>query len=290
MGAAAGMAEARLGRRRWRSAARALRIIHPFPTMLNVAATAALAVVASNGMPPGPLLARMLVVMFLAQAAVGTVNDIFDRELDAATKPWKPLAAGIVSPRAAGALAAALLLAMLALAATLGAAGCTLAVAGAACGLAYDARLKRTALSALPFMVAVPVLPMWVWTTLGEWRAVLWWLAPLGALIGVALHLANTAPDIEGDAAQGVRGVAHALGADGAMRVAWMALAAALALSAAIAPIVRYDWRAYAPTLAAGGAILVAGVTVGRGQTRVMFALLGVGSVVLAAGWLAAVT
>ena len=77
---------------------------------------------------------------------------------------------------------------------------------GMACGLAYDVRLKRTVFSAVPFMIAIPTLPLWVWVTLGEWHAALWWLLPLGALIGLALHLANTLPDIDDDAAHGVRG------------------------------------------------------------------------------------
>ena len=51
------------------------------------------------------LLARMLLVMLCAQSAIGVTNDIFDRELDAAAKPWKPLAVGLVSRRAARSLA-----------------------------------------------------------------------------------------------------------------------------------------------------------------------------------------
>ena len=37
---------------------RALRVIHPFPTLLNVAATAALAFVAADGAPDARTLAR----------------------------------------------------------------------------------------------------------------------------------------------------------------------------------------------------------------------------------------
>ncbi len=185
---------------------RAARVVHPFPTLLNVVATAGLACVAARGAPDAPTLARMLVVMLCAQCAIGVTNDYFDRDLDAATKPWKPVAAGLVSARAAVALALAFIAAAVALAATLGAGGFALAMAGMACGLAYDVRLKRTFLSAVPYMIAIPVLPLWVWLTLGSWQPVLWWLLPLGALIGLALHLANTLPDLASDAAHGVVG------------------------------------------------------------------------------------
>lgn len=274
---------------------RAARIIHPFPTLLNVAATAALAFVASWGTPPEGPLARLLLVMLLVQSTIGVANDYFDRQLDAATKPWKPVAAGIVSPGAAVALAAALGLSAAALAATLGPAGFALALAGLACGLAYDVRLKRTPFSALPYMAAIPILPLWVWAALDEWRPALWWLIPLGAPVGLALHLANSLPDIDADAAHGVRGLAHRLGAARSMLLGWSSFAGALALTAVLAPSLGYDLRWYLPA-ALVGAVSLVGSVAAYAVRRDAFALqlgfgvLGIGSAVAAIGWLAAVT
>jgi 4-hydroxybenzoate polyprenyltransferase len=169
-------------------------------------------------------------------------------------------------PAAAWCIALALVAAACALASTLGVAGFALAVLGMSCGLAYDVRLKRTPLSALPFMIAIPVLPLWVWATLGEWQAVLWWLLPLGALIGLALHLANTLPDIDSDAAHGVAGLAHRLGARGSMVAGWASFGAALALSAVIVPVAGYDLRIYAPTAAFG--VLCLGASIGLYAVR----------------------
>ena len=280
------------GAARW---LRAVRIVHPFPTLLNVAATAALSCVAAHGAPDAPLLGRMLLVMLLAQSAIGVANDYCDRALDAASKPWKPIAAGVVAPRAALAAACALSAAAAITAATLGAGGFALAMLGMACGLVYDVRLKRSVFSAVPYMVAIPVLPLWVWTVLGAWRDALWWLLPLGALIGLALHLANTLPDIDADAAHGVRGLAHRLGARGSMIAGWASFGAALALSAAIAPLVRYDAAIYVPSAAFGAACLalsIAAYALRRdgGALQFGFGLLGIGAAVLAAGWLAAVS
>jgi len=277
--------------RRW---LRGARIIHPFPTLLNVAATFGLATVAARGMPPTSVAGRMLLVMLLAQSAIGVTNDYFDEELDRVAKPWKPIAAGIISPAGALALAGALVAACAALAATLGVASFLLAMLGLACGLAYDARLKRSALSAVPYMVAIPTLPLWVWATLGAWEPVLWWMLPVGALIGIALHLQNTLADIDADAAHGVRGLAHRLGPRRSMYLAWGAFSLALAWSAALAPFVSYDLRWYAPAAAATTAMLAAviGIYAVRRDAVAMqvgFGLLGIASAVLAVGWLAAV-
>lgn len=274
---------------------RAARIIHPFPTLLNVVATAGLAFVAAAGVPDGGLLARMLGVMFCAQCAIGVTNDYFDRDLDAATKPWKPVAAGIVRPSAALLLAAAFAIAATIVAATLGAGGFMLAMLGMSCGLAYDVRLKRTVASALPYMVAIPVLPLWVWVTLGEWQSVLWWLLPLGALLGLALHLANTLPDLDADRAHGVAGLAHRLGAARSMLLAWSSFAAALAASAILSLVIDYELRVYVPALAVGaGALTIsAGVYALRRDglaLQVGFGALSLASAVLAVGWLAAAT
>ena len=277
------------------SAVRAARIVHPFPTLLNVAATAELAFVAARGMPDISVLARMLAVMLCAQCAIGVANDYFDRDLDALSKPWKPIVAGLVPVRAAAALAIALAGAAAAFAATLGAGSFLLAMLGMSCGLAYDVRLKRTVLSAIPYMIAIPTLPIWVWLTVGAWQPVLWWLLPLGGLIGLALHLANTLPDIDADVTHGIAGLAHRLGARRSMLLAWISFASALALSAGLVPFIGYEMRFYAPALAIGLAALAASA-VAFGARRDEFALrlgfsaLSVASAVLAVGWLAAVT
>jgi 4-hydroxybenzoate polyprenyltransferase len=272
----------------------AFRIIHPFPTLLNVAATAGLAAVAVGGMPDGARLARMLLMMLFVQSTIGIVNDLFDRDLDARTKPWKPLSSGVISPGMGVALAGACAAASVVLAATLGAGGFALGLLGLACGLSYDAGLKRTSLSAAPLMIAIPTLPLWVWVSLDRWDAVLWWIVPLGALIGLSLHLANTLPDVESDAAHGVRGFAHRIGQHAAKLLAWASFGAALALAVAIMPVVDYDLRILTPTLAAGVVTLAASVALGiDGQStrlQLAFGVMGVGAATAAVGWLAAAT
>lgn len=280
---------------RLREALRAARIIHPFPTLLNVAATGALAVVAADGWPDGWVLTRMLVAMFGAQAAIGAANDYFDRELDATAKPWKPVAAGLVAPGTGLGVAAALVAMAMVLAATISGWSLLLMAIGTACGLAYDARLKRSVLSAVPFMVAIPTLPLWVWVSLGEWDAVLWWLLLLGALIGLALHLANTLPDVRTDEAVGVRGLAHRLGIQRSAIVGWASFGGAIGLAAIAGIAAGGDVWLLAGSIVVGMLALAASVAVyarwrSEFALQVGFGVLGIGAATVATGWLAAVT
>jgi len=277
------------GRRRLLSAA---RVIHPFPVFANVVAVALFALVAARGAPDGGRLLRMLVVMFCLQSAIGAANDAADVELDRLAKPWKPIVAGALSRRAAWLVAAGAAAAGGALALTLGVGGWALAMAGLACGLAYDLGLKRTPWSIVTYIVALPLLPLWVWTALGRFSAALLWAYPLGALLGVSLYLGNTAPDIESDARAGVRGLAHRLGERGAVLGSRLALALAVAAGLVLAPLAGY--RTGVVAAGAGAALLALAAAIGvsrRGGEAGLgraWGLLIAGSLAFGIGWLAA--
>jgi 4-hydroxybenzoate polyprenyltransferase len=188
-----------------------LRILHPFPSFLVAALTVALALFAD------PHAGRLVYVqlglgMLLFQFAIGLTNDIVDIDSDRQEKPWKPLARGAIPRERAVLLAAGCAGAGLLLTVSLPLVAWLLGVAGLFCGLAYDAYFKRTPLSWLPYSLAFPLIPAWVFASLKAWDALLWWVFPLGAVLGLALHLANQVPDIEGDRRAGVVGSAQRLG------------------------------------------------------------------------------
>lgn len=273
---------------------RAARVIHPFPVALNVAATLALAVIATGGLPSSAVLARLAAGMFCAQAAIGAANDYFDRDLDAQTKPWKPIVRGLVAPKVALALAAGFSLAAGASAATFGPLSVGVGSVGLAAGLAYDVRLKRSLFSALPFMVALPTLPIWVWVSLGRFMNELWWLIAFAPLAGLAVHLSNTLPDLEADARAGVRGLAHTLGLGPSLLLAWGGFAAALGLALALGLHLQYDWRAFLFGAMPAAVLLIGSIAAylvqpGQRALQLGFGLIGVATASLAAGWLAAV-
>ena len=280
----------RLGR-----ALRAARVIHPFPTALNVAATVVLAIIANDGVPSASVLVRLAAAMFCAQAAIGAANDYCDRDLDALTKPYKPIVRGLIEPSTALMFAAAFALAAGALAATFGPLSLAAGAAGLAAGLAYDVRLKRSVLSPLPFMVALPALPIWVWLSLDRFTGELWWLLPFAPLAALAVHLSNTLPDLESDARAGVRGLAHTIGLVPSLVLAWGSFAAAIALAAGLGAYLDYEWPVFLLGASAAAALLAVSMAAyavrpSPASLQLGFGLTGIATAALASGWLAAVT
>jgi len=280
----------RLGR-----AVRAARVIHPFPTTLNVVATIVLAIIANGAVPSASVLVRLAAAMFCAQAAIGAANDVCDRDLDAQTKPYKPIVRGLIEPSTVLILAAAFALAAGALAATFGPLSLAAGAAGLAAGLAYDVRLKRSVLSPLPFMVALPALPIWVWLSIDRFTGELWWLLPFAPLAALAVHLSNTLPDLEPDARAGVRGLAHTIGLVPSLVLAWGSFAIAIALAAALGAYLDYEWPVFLVGSLGAAALLAVSMAAyavrpGPASLQLGFGLTGIATAALAAGWLAAVT
>ncbi len=195
------------------------RLLHPFPSLLVAGLTLALVPVANSNSEPSRYVS-LGVGMLLFQFCIGVTNDLVDSADDAVEKPWKPLAAGVMSHRSATILAFALGIAGLAFTAPVGPRAWLVGVAGLACGLSYDLRVKRSPLSWLPWSLAFPLIPTWVWVATSEWSPFLLWVWPLGALFGLSLHLANQAPDAAGDAAQGIDSLVQRLGDPWARRLA----------------------------------------------------------------------
>jgi 4-hydroxybenzoate polyprenyltransferase len=137
-----------------------LALLHPFPSALNAGLVAVLASV--SGAPTAVTMALAL-AMAGFQVSIGALNDLVDAPADAQTKPGKPIPAGLVSRRTAwlvvagGAATGALLSAAVA-PVTL-----ALAVAGYACGVAYDLWLKRRGVGWVAFTVAFPLLLLFAW-------------------------------------------------------------------------------------------------------------------------------
>ena len=94
------------------------------------------------------------------QYAAGALNDAVDAEADAAADRGKPIQRGVISRRAVATAAVVAGVASLGFGLALGPATFALAVVGLACAWSYDLWLKGTMFSALPFAVAVPIVPL----------------------------------------------------------------------------------------------------------------------------------
>lgn len=196
----------------------------------------ALAVTTGNS-ATGVLLVALAVLT--GQLSIGWLNDLLDAERDVATgRTDKPLASGEVSRRTvavatAVAVAACAVLSVLAA----GPVGGVLHLVAVGAGLAYDAGLKSTRASLVPYLVCFALLPVFVVTALPGSPFPPWWLPVAGGLLGGGAHFANVLPDLDDDAATGVRGLPHALGARGSRIAAAVLLLGATTVVGLAAPV-----------------------------------------------------
>lgn len=196
---------------------------HPGPSL----AVTGIAVILGFGVGLEPW--RLVVLglaIFFNQASVGLSNDWIDADRDRAVgRTDKPVAQGLVS--VATARLAAFVAAGLAIVLTLPlGAPATLAhtvVLVSAWG--YNIGLKSTPLSVLPYIVSFGLLPLIVTFARPEPAIASAWALAAGGLLGVSAHFANVLPDLADDAATGVRGLPHRVGA----RTSGLIIAGALA-------------------------------------------------------------
>ena len=186
-----------------------VRACHPEPTVAVTALVTALAVSAGQG----GRAAITGLALLTGQLSIGWSNDWIDAGRDRRTgRADKPAARDDISPAAlrVAALLAAAVCVPVSLA--MGLAAGALHLAAVASGWAYNARLKATALSWLPYALSFGALPSVVTLGLPGHPFAPLWATAAGALLGVGAHLANALPDLEDDLATGVRGLPHRLG------------------------------------------------------------------------------
>lgn len=212
-----------------------VRACHPEPTVAVTALVTALA--ATSGRDAAGVLLVAAAVL-TGQLSIGWLNDALDAARDLAVgRTDKPVVAGAVSAatlRTAAALAA---LACVPLSLASGLLAGAVHLVAVAAGWAYDLGLKSSAASVLPYMVCFGLLPVFVVLGLPGSPAPPWWLPVGGALLGAGAHFANVLPDLDDDAATGVRGLPHRIGATGSRAAAAVLMLAAVVVLAAGAPV-----------------------------------------------------
>ncbi|WP_246080483.1 UbiA family prenyltransferase [Modestobacter altitudinis] len=178
---------------------------------LAVSTVAVLLAVAA-GVGPGRTVLLGAAVL-AGQASIGWCNDWLDADRDRAVgRQDKPVVQGVVTPatlRTAALLAAS---AAIVLSLALGVVPGLLLLVLVGSGWAYDAGLKRTAISPLPYLTGFGALPAGVVAAAPGTPVAPWWLVAAGAALGGAAHVANVAPDVADDLATGVRGLPHRVG------------------------------------------------------------------------------
>lgn len=254
------------------------RACHPDACVAVTAVAVLLGVAAGRGSLP-----LIGAAVLTGQLAIGWCNDYLDAPRDAG-RTDKPIPSGAVGRRTVGAAALGSAVACVPLSLAVGWLPGVLHLVAVASGLAYDVRLKATVASVLPYLVSFGLLPLFV--VLGADPHPPWWLPVAGALLGAGAHFANVLPDLEQDAATGIVGLPHRLGAD---RARWAAVLCLLAATVVLAiaptghPLVRLALAAASLVVLAVG-LLAARRPGSRAAFRavLLVALLAVGQLIAA--------
>lgn len=184
---------------------------HPGPTLVVTALSLALGLAA--GLEAWRLV-LLVAAVFSGQVSVGLSNDAIDAARDEAVgRRDKPIAAGVVSAGGALGVAVGAVVVALVLSAPLGAGMLAAHAVALAAAWAYNAGLKATAFSIVPFVLSFGLFPSFATLSLPGGAPAPAWAGIAGAALGAAVHLTNVLPDLDDDRATGIRGLPHRLGA-----------------------------------------------------------------------------
>jgi 4-hydroxybenzoate polyprenyltransferase len=237
-----------------------LRASHPEPSAAVTLAGVTLAAATGRDVPG---LFAVGAALLAGQLSIGWLNDYLDAARDRAVgRRDKPVAAGAVPRAVVGAAAAVALLLCLPLSLLSGMPAALAHLLAVASAWAYNLGVKATAVSVLPYTVSFGLLPAFVTLGLPGHPLPPGWLVAAAALLGSAAHFANVLPDLADDAATGVRGLPHRLGAaPGRVVAAGLLLAASVVL--AVGPPGQLSAFGLVVLVLAAGTLL-AGLLLGR--------------------------
>ena len=230
-----------------------LRLAHPLPTLLNAIIAAALTTTAGGSTTQAALAA---ITMLGIHTSIGAMNDLLDQASDAG-RAEKPLVGGSVAPREARVMVVIAATAGLAAASALSFTSLLIAAAGATLGYLYNAGIKRTPISFLPFALGVALIPVFAWSAAGaQLPAAIATLCLIALPGGSALALQNALADRELDKSVGANGAVVRLG-----HQRTILLIALLHGFTYLLLLVSAPTTASPVLLAVGGLLLVVGVT-----------------------------
>ena len=260
-----------------------LSACHLGPTLAVTAATTALAGLVGRGWG----CVAVALAVLAGQLSVGWSNDWLDAARDGATRrTTKPIVAGLVSAQEVKVAALLAAFAAVPLSLLSGWRAAVVHLVAIASAWAYNAGLKATRPSPLPYVISFALLPAFV--TLGP--PTFTWPRPVlmaaAALLGSGVHFVNTLSDVEQDAITGVRGLPQRLGPRQSAIVGSVLLLCGLVVLRLVSP--RLPGLSDLLVVVGCGATALVIVTAGRGRTAAsqQWAILvgGLGVVLFAVG------
>ena len=233
---------------------------HPLPCLAVTTFAAAYAVAIGAG--PSRTIAVAAAVLS-GQLVVGWSNDAIDAPRDrVARRADKPVSAGWITGRALAVAAGIAALACVVLSFRLGPVAGTLHLLAVIIAVSYNAGLKSTVLSPLPYLISFGLLPLLIMFAVTDHGRIPLAHVLAAGLLGAAAHAGNTVGDTAADAATGVRGLPQRLGPQRSLTaMAGLVAAAALVLLVTVfaAPELGPVRRTGAGTLLVAGVALAAG-------------------------------
>ena len=218
-----------------RRAVALLGAAHPGPAFAVTLLAGLLA--GAVGLGPGRI-ALVVAAVLTGQLSIGWSNDLIDLARDRAVgREDKPLVDGRVSERTVRIACGLAAIATVPLSLACGWVAGLVHLVCVASGWAYNLGAKSTPWSWLPYAVAFGGLPVFVSLTDNPDQVPPLWLPIAGALLGVGAHFVNVLPDLADDAATGVRGLPHRLGARRSQVVAAAVLGTAAVVIVVGAPV-----------------------------------------------------
>lgn len=190
-------------------------LCHPGPVLLHIIAVTIFALLAAWPHLVWSVIGLVVAAHTAMQLAIAVLNDYCDRRRDVLGKKRKPIPLGFVRPHEALLVGILLIVLMVVLLLPLNLLVLLISLLYLAFGLGYNLGLKATPLSGIVFALAIPLIPVYAFVGVGHMLPFVFWLVPVAALLGVALNLANSLPDIEEDAASNMRTLAVVLGVRG---------------------------------------------------------------------------
>jgi 4-hydroxybenzoate polyprenyltransferase len=250
---------------------------HPGPCVA-VTAMAFLLTVKAAAHGSGPALIAPAILA--GQLSVGWSNDAIDAERDTLTgRTDKPLATGQLSRRFTWTAAIIAAITALVLPLAISPATAVISAITLVAAWAYNAGLKATLASGLPYMVAFGLLPAIATSTLPSHPLPHWWITAIAATLGLGAHFANVLPDLAADRVTGINGLPQRIAARfstqqrGERAIRASAVALLLAATIALAVTASPGRRWVAITGVAAAVVLAIFSARGRGQVPFLTAM-----------------
>jgi 4-hydroxybenzoate polyprenyltransferase len=232
-------------------------LFHPVPVLLTLLGAGLFALVAAGGRIQAAMLFLILATLLFSQIAIAVFNDICDRKLDAVARPGRAFPRRLIRPTTAMWIVTASALVSLVLSSRLGLESLFMVAIGTGFGLAYSLAFKRSIWSWMPFAVAFPLLPVWIIHTVDPRVSDPWTVFAIGIPVAVAIHIADSIPDVEADRRAASSGIAVRLGTGKSFIVCRVLLVIGAAIGLFLSPLTPSPLVAVAGSTACLGGVLM---------------------------------